>query len=240
MQKERIKLPPRLETVAEWIPADERVADIGTDHGYLPIFAVQSGRCPSAIAADVRSGPLSSAARNIQEAGLEERITVRLSNGLDAFEPQELDCVVMAGMGGRLMAELLQRAGRQGKLTQCRTMILQPQSEIGEVRRMIHECGYALCRERMCKDRGKFYTVLLAQPGQEAYRSDEYIFGRKLFEARDSVFHELLSIETQKLRNVAGRLSVMEKRSARAEKRLEEISRIAAQGERMLEQWDAQ
>lgn len=110
MRMNRIELPPRLAAVAEYIPAGVCVTDIGTDHGYLPIFVIQTGRCPRAAAADVRPGPLSSARNHIREAGLEERIVVRLSDGLEGFGPEELECVVMAGMGGRLMARLLQKA----------------------------------------------------------------------------------------------------------------------------------
>ena len=119
----RIELPPRLLAVAEYIPAGTCVVDIGTDHGYLPVSVVKSGRCPRAIAADVGEGPLASAERHIQEAGLTEYVKTRRSDGLDAFAPEELSCIVMAGMGGYLMAEILERAHGQQKLTLCLSLI---------------------------------------------------------------------------------------------------------------------
>ena len=239
MRMNRIELPPRLAAVAEYIPAGVCVTDIGTDHGYLPIFVIQTGRCPRAVAADVRPGPLSSARNHIREAGLEERIVVRLSDGLEGFGPEELECVVMAGMGGRLIARLLQKGFEQGKLSSCTALVLQPQSELDRVRKMVHRVGFSISREQMREEKEKRYTVLLAEPGQERYEPQEYIFGRKLFQARDPVFQKMLVEETQKLRTISIQLTAISDPSERVKKRLEEVEELLYLGERMLREWDA-
>ena len=97
------QLDGRLRLTAEMVPAGARVADVGCDHARLPIALVRSGRCSSVIASDLRQGPLLSAQENIARAGLEDKISLRLSYGLDGIAPGEADCVVMAGMGGILI-----------------------------------------------------------------------------------------------------------------------------------------
>lgn len=236
----RIDLPPRLAAVAEYIPAGEGVVDIGTDHAYLPISVISAGKCPWAVAADVNRGPLESAKKHIEEKGLAEQIRVRLSNGLDAFEAQELECVVMAGMGGHLMADLVQRAYETGKLTHYRTMVLQPQSEIFRVRQAVHQCGSRIVQEKMVEDRGKRYTILQVQPGQERYEPEEYEYGRKLFEARDSVFFTMLTEEIQKNKHILQGLEAQELVSEGIKSRIEAIRQRISREERMLAQWDVQ
>lgn len=235
-----IELTPRLEQVAEYIPAGESVIDIGTDHAYLPLSVILSGKCPSAIAADVRPGPLEAARKHIQECQAEERVTVRLSNGLDAFLPEELECVVMAGMGGRLIAELITRAGNQGRLTCCHTLVLQPQSEPDRVRRALHETGWQIQKEAMIEDRGKFYVVMQALPGQECYSEEEYEYGRRLFELRDPVFYRVLTEHTEKERKIIAALQERNDASETVRRRLKVLEDTICREERMLRAWDAQ
>ncbi|MBQ7917012.1 MAG: tRNA (adenine(22)-N(1))-methyltransferase TrmK, partial [Firmicutes bacterium] len=177
---------------------------------------------------------------HIEEKGLSQHISLRLSNGLDAFEAQELECIVMAGMGGHLMADLVERAYAQGKLTQYHTMVLQPQSEIFRVRQTVHGCGGRIVQEKMVEDRGKRYTILQVQPGQESYGAEEYEYGRKLFECRDSVFFTVLTEEIQKNKHILQGLMAQEVVSETTKGRIEEIQQKISRGERMLAQWDAQ
>ena len=103
-------LDERLKTVAALVRPGSRVADIGTDHGYLPVYLVKEGICPRAIAADLRSGPLESARRHVTAAGLSDRIDLRLGDGLTPIEPQEVDDMIIAGMGGETIAGILAAA----------------------------------------------------------------------------------------------------------------------------------
>lgn len=233
----RIELPPRLEMIARYIPAGESVVDIGTDHAYLPIYVIQSGRCERAVAADVRPGPLTIARSHVERMGLTDRIELRLSDGLDSFVPQELSCVVMAGMGGYLIAELLNRAYESGKLTRYKRLILQPQSEVFRVRQTVHRIGGRICEERMVEDRGKVYTIIVVQPGTEVYEAHEYEYGRKLFEARDPVFYQVLKEETDQKRVILASLRARQEETERTHARAEQLERQILLGERMISKW---
>ena len=119
-----MKLSKRLELVASFVPEGSRIADIGTDHGYIPIFLTEKGICQSALAMDVREGPLSRAREHIREKNLEDRIQVRLGDGLKELRPGEADTVVIAGMGGQLVIHILEE-GRH-MWDSVKTWILSP------------------------------------------------------------------------------------------------------------------
>lgn len=154
-------LDERLKTVAALVRSGSRVADIGTDHGYLPVYLVQEGICPRAIAADLRSGPLESARRHVTAAGLSDRIDLRLGDGLTAIEPQEVDEIIIAGMGGETIAGILAAADwvRQPRLR----LILQPMTRAEELRRFLLENGFHTDTERLVQDGRHLYPVLAVQ-----------------------------------------------------------------------------
>ena len=109
-----IKLSRRLQTIADQVTQGARVADIGSDHALLPVYLIQSGRCPSAIAGELNTGPFQAARKQTAEAGLKTVIEVRQGDGLSVLEPGEADTVTIAGMGGSLMADILEAGGTQG------------------------------------------------------------------------------------------------------------------------------
>lgn len=139
-----------------------RVADIGTDHAYLPIWLCQQDRIPSAIAADLRKGPLEAASANIRQAGLQERIETRLSDGLHAFKKGEAETLILAGMGGRLVCRIL--GDGRTLLPDLHEILLQPQSDIADVRRFLADSGFMIAEETCTEDEGKFYPVIRAVP----------------------------------------------------------------------------
>ena len=100
-----MSLSIRLKMAADMVRRGSKVADIGTDHGYLPAYLVKSGRCPSAVASDLRKSPLENAAETIRIYGVETQVSVRLSDGLDSILPDEADDIILAGMGGTLIAQ---------------------------------------------------------------------------------------------------------------------------------------
>lgn len=160
-----MKLSRRLSAVAAFVMEGNRLCDVGCDHAFLPIALVESGRVPSAIAMDVREGPLAIAERNVAEAGLAEKIETRLSDGLEMLRPGEADTIVLAGMGGRLMLDILAR-GIEVAWT-VKEWVLQPQSEVSEVRRWLRVSGFAVVDEEMVCERGKYYPVLRVRVGGE-------------------------------------------------------------------------
>ncbi|EET60225.1 hypothetical protein BRYFOR_07785 [Marvinbryantia formatexigens DSM 14469] len=170
-----IQLSARLAAVARLTKGAERLADIGTDHGYLPVYLVQRGELKSAVAMDVNRGPLLRAQEHIRQYHLEEKISTRLSDGAQELLPGEADCVVIAGMGGPLTIKILSEGRRQ--LAQTETFVLQPQSEIESVRRFLHAEGFRITAEDMVKDDGKFYPMMKAvragSGGGETARMDD-------------------------------------------------------------------
>lgn len=133
-------LSKRLTAVASLVTAGYTVADIGTDHAYIPISLVERGTVPGAVAMDVNRGPLERAAENIRAHGLEGKIRTRLSDGFSALECGEADSAVIAGMGGGLTIRILKEgAAVASTLKEC---ILQPQSEIEKVRAFLLEEGF--------------------------------------------------------------------------------------------------
>lgn len=159
-------LSERLQMLADMVTPGNRLVDVGCDHGYLSISLVASGICPRAIAMDVREGPLTAAKEHIAEAGLNDYIDVRLSDGLAEFGPGEADTMVCAGMGGRLMERIL----REGMEKACglRELILQPQSELPQFRVFLREAGFAVVDENAVFEDGKYYFAMKAVYGWKA------------------------------------------------------------------------
>ncbi len=155
-----VKLSARLTAIADMVTIGNRVADVGCDHGYLPIWLCQQGRIPSAIAMDVNPGPLMRAEEHIWECGLGERIKTRLSDGLENLGGDEADTVLIAGMGGMLMRRILTEREIPGSVTE---LVLSPQSDVHEVRRCVREIGFAIADEDMVCEDGKYYFIIKAQ-----------------------------------------------------------------------------
>ena len=155
-------LSPRLQALYDMVPEDLKLADIGTDHGWLPIDLVKSGRIPSAIAMDLREGPLDRAKTHIEEEGLAGKIETRLSDGFSEFQAGEADCAVISGMGGIVMQRILREA--KDKLSSLQVLILQPQSEIPEFREFLHREGFRLVDEEIAEEEGKFYFLMKVLP----------------------------------------------------------------------------
>lgn len=171
-----LRLSKRLAAIAALVPAGAPVIDVGTDHGQLPVWLVQSGKCPRAIASDVNPGPLSRAAALVEENDLQEQIRLCVCDGLEAFSRADADCVVIAGMGGETMVHILSKAPwtKEGA-----TLVLQPQSKAEVLRRWLCACGYAIASEALVKDAGRVYPLLTAQGGEGlSYTAAELYLGK--------------------------------------------------------------
>lgn len=157
-----MELSARLQLLADWVPSGARIADVGTDHAYLPVWLLLYGRVVSAIACDLREGPLERARQTGYTYGVD--LDLRLGNGLDVAAPEEADTIVIAGMGGENIAAILERApwtadGRH-------TLLLQPMSRAEDLRRFLMDHGYAIRREALVRDRGTIYPVMEAVKGE--------------------------------------------------------------------------
>lgn len=160
----QLELTPRLALLAGWVPQGACLADIGTDHAYLPVWLTLAGRVRRAIASDLRAGPLDRARATGNTWGVAERIDFRLGPGLDTVSPEEADTVVIAGMGGETIASILAAAPwtADGK----HRLLLQPMTRAWELRAFLAANGYAITREALVRDRGTLYPVLEAGAGE--------------------------------------------------------------------------
>ncbi|MGI6109436.1 MAG: tRNA (adenine(22)-N(1))-methyltransferase [Eubacteriaceae bacterium] len=157
-------LTPRLKKIAEQAVPGLVCADIGTDHGYLPVFLVQKGIIPAAVASDLRSGPLERAAQSVRSAGLTDRIRTVLAPGLEGLIPGEAGQCVIAGMGGQMIIGILGNSPETAG--QMKRLILQPQNNERELRIWLSENGYRIIRELTAIEDKRFYSIIVAEPGK--------------------------------------------------------------------------
>lgn len=160
----KLELTPRLRMVADMLPAGARLADVGTDHAYLPAALVLEGKIPSAIAADLRQGPLSRAKETVREYGLTGQIGFRLCDGLSGIRGDEVDAVSIAGMGGETIAMILSAAPWTRE--QNTALVLQPMSSMDELRLWLGQNGYAIREERLAREGDTIYAALLVWAGK--------------------------------------------------------------------------
>ncbi|MBR2476752.1 MAG: SAM-dependent methyltransferase [Clostridia bacterium] len=170
-------LTDRLEKIAECIDC-KTLADVGTDHGYIPIYAVKNGKCEKAIACDVNKGPLKSADENISSYGLSAKIETRLSDGLEGLGTGEADTIVIAGMGGFLIRDILERGA--DRLDDNTTLLLQPMVAVAELREYLVKNGYNIFNERLSREGEKFYNILCVRKGKCEYTERDILLGRNI------------------------------------------------------------
>ena len=213
----------RLCAIAGMVTKGNRLADVGCDHGYLSIYLVEERIVPSAIAMDVRPGPLSRARENISRYGLEDYIETRLSDGLTKLEPGEGDTLVSAGRVGPLLDMILNEGAKVREGFQ--ELILQPQSDLPHFRHFLSEIGWEIVREEMIKEDGKFYPMMKAvrrESGEQfAYTEEEAWFGPLLLKKCHPVLREYLLREESIRKKILSGLSGAE--SASAKSRLAEV-----------------
>lgn len=160
-------LDPRLLSASEMIIPRGAVADIGTDHGQLPIYLINSGLSPYVIATEWGDGPYQRAWAKIEHLSCTDRIEVRQGYGLEALEPGEVETVVLMGMGGDLLAEIISRDWRL--TASFARLVLQPMTRPAVLRRLMAHKGWPLVEERVVKVRGRFFVLMSYAPGEQGY-----------------------------------------------------------------------
>jgi len=226
-----MQLSQRLSSVASMVTAGNCLADVGTDHGYVPIYLYERNVISHAIAMDVNKGPLEHATLHIAESGMKDAIETRLSDGLAALKPGEADSVVIAGMGGPLIIRIL--SAYPEVTASLKELILQPQSEIPEVRRWLYEQGYEIIEEHMVFEDGKYYPMFKAvkNPQAEKLTDLEYKFGKI------SVLGEPSVLKAYLIREIANKQVILEKlkeeATEKSKNRAKEIKAILAELEEM-------
>lgn len=193
-----MQLSKRLRALANLVSEDHVLADVGCDHGYIPIFLIQNHRIPKAIAMDIGEGPLQRAQDNIRSYGLEEYIETRLSDGLRKLNPGEADTILISGMGGPLMEKIITKGEKV--VRQADELILQPQSDIPHFRKFLTAMGYVIVQENMIEEDGKYYPMMRAVCGStEPYSELEYRYGPVLLRQCHPVLKQYLEREKANL-----------------------------------------
>ncbi len=206
-----IHLSKRLTALANMVTDGNRLADIGTDHGYIPIYLCQTGKIPSALAMDIGKGPLQQAQTHIAEHGLSEQIKTRLSDGMAALQFGEADTILIAGMGGGLVMKILSEGAE--KLTGKEELILQPQSEIALVREFLRVRNFQILNEDMILEDGKYYPMMKVSQQKAAEQAKILpqevadAFGPVLLQKRHPVLKEWLERELRTTNSVIEQLS---------------------------------
>lgn len=227
-----VKLDPRLSSVAALVRQGSRVADIGTDHAYLPVFLLQTGVSPSAVAADLRKMPLENARKTVEAYSLGGKITTVLSDGLDTIDPESCDDIVIAGMGGLLITELISRT-LWLKNSRFR-LVLQPMSHAEDLRRFLFENGFEIIEEHCSQDGRHCYCVMAAEYKGEVFPfSPALPYIGKLAENRD----EITAIYLQKqLSRLEKRCTALKNAAADNSGEVERLSEIIEDFKRLTEE----
>lgn len=225
-----VQLSKRLSAVAQLVTITGILADVGTDHGYIPVYLTGKEQIKKAIAMDVNQGPLERAQEHIRQYGLENRIETRLSDGLQALKTKEVEGIVIAGMGGNLMKRILMQ-GEQVAHT-AKELILQPQSEVMEFRKFLWESGYTIVAEDMVLEDGKYYPmmrVVYENAQKEILDVLALKYGEKLLEQKHPVLKQYLLWQKMQKEKILGNLQKNAKKdvSSRKEEIEEELSYIA-------------
>ena len=195
-----MELSYRLNKIAEKVTINGIIADIGTDHAYIPIFLYKNNKIKSAIACDISKGSLQKAVDNINKYNLQNNIQTRLGNGLEKITLEDnVDTIIIAGMGGMLMIDILEK----GKIivNSVKELILQPQKDIDKVREYLHKNKFKIIDDEMLKDDGKYYTIIKAIKGNEdkLYKTEEYIFGRFEIDSKCKILKEYIEDQLYKM-----------------------------------------
>ncbi|MBR5572000.1 MAG: SAM-dependent methyltransferase [Oscillospiraceae bacterium] len=191
----QLQLQPRLQLLAELIPQGSRLADVGTDHGYVPVYLMQRGLIDTAIASDIGAEPLQHAVNTAQEYAI-EGIDFRLCPGLDAIAPEECDTVLIAGMGGETIITILENAPwtkAGGHL-----LILQPMTKVEMLRKWIADNGYTFIGERLVFDKDHLYPIMLVRGGAQPALSEAAQYGGVMLDG-DPLYADYLDERIKKL-----------------------------------------
>ena len=217
-----VPMSARLEAIVELAEEGDTVCDVGCDHAHVPIRLIQTGSYRHAIGMDVIDGPLGKAAGNLALYGVEDKVELRLSDGLDACIPGQADTLVITGMGGTLMEEILLRNPDTAK--SFSVLVLGPQSDPEKVRAALRRLDFVIAKERLIFEDGKYYPVLRAEAGRSADQAEyaewkkdmmekrgispsvmqeaEDMFGPVLLKDRDPILFEFLTRRTAVLHKI--------------------------------------
>lgn len=224
MRGKCMEISLRLKTIASAVKY-RTLADIGTDHGYIPIYLAKKGIIDKAAACDIKKGPLSKASENIKAYGLESIIETRLGSGMSAIKSGEFETAVIAGMGGMLIIDIISYS--LDCVKSLKQLILQPQLDVVSVRRFLHTIGFKIDNEEIVFDEKKYYNILSCSLGlDEIYTDIEYQFGRKLIDRKDSILKDSVLHEKNRVENLIMNIAKIENKNRLMADRILELEAL--------------
>jgi tRNA (adenine22-N1)-methyltransferase len=222
-----LQLSKRLEEVVKLIPPNAVIADIGSDHAYLPCYAYLNGFIKKAVAGEITEGPFQSAVQQVRKSGLEQVIEVRKGDGLEVISPNEVDCITIAGMGGALIRTILED-GKQ-KLEGVQRLVLQPNIGAKTLREWLLEHSWEIKEEKILEEDGRIYEIIAAEQGAplKPYGNQKeagLLLGPILMRERNSAFVKKWTHEQKHWEKVIGQLNQAEETPENKERK-EELQR---------------
>ncbi len=197
-----MKISNRLKTIASLVPKDAKIMDVGCDHALLDIFLVSEGRISSAVASDVRMGPIVTASRNVKDFGYEDKIELLVSDGIEKIKP-DIDTVIISGMGGLNIIDILSK--NLNLLKNVQTLILSPHSDIKKLRDFLEKTGYMIACEKVVFD-NKYYVVMKLNRGKMKLSEEEKLLGPYLISHMDRDTENYFRYVLQKRREILSQL----------------------------------
>lgn len=202
-------LSKRLQRLADWVQPGAHLLDIGSDHAYLPVHLTKQQRLAHGIAGEITEGPYQRSVEEVHTEGFDDTIEVRLGDGFEVLTTEdEIDVAVMAGMGGELIAAILDRALAQSLLPKEAKLILQPNRKASLVREWLMNHDYTVLDEGMVYDGGKYYEMIHATPTDEGWRyeADELLLGHFTAENDPDIYQQYWEREYQKTKKILSRI----------------------------------
>lgn len=223
------QLSKRLQAVVSYIPCGMRIADIGSDHAYLPCHVIKRGLSSFAIAGEIADGPLHSAKQQVKKSGVEDYVDVRKGDGLQVLKAGDVDCIIIAGMGGRLISRILEKG--KDKLAGVSRLILQPNIGAVHIRKWLLDNEWELVSEQILEEEEKIYEILVAERGEpmKPYQhiENELLLGPFLLKENSKVFRKKWSVELQRWEKIVENLDQSQTRPDTLAKKEEFLRKIA-------------
>ncbi|HYE12596.1 MAG TPA: class I SAM-dependent methyltransferase [Patescibacteria group bacterium] len=204
-----MKLTPRLQAIADSINQYEILADIGTDHAYLPIYLMLNEKIKKAIATDINKGPIDIAQERIRKYKLEDKIETRQGSGLTVLEPQEADAIVIAGMGGMLIADIIEQS--KDVAVAAKVLVMQPMLDSGKLRTYLMQNGFEIFEEELAKEDKKVYEIIWARyTGKSVEVTSMMDIGPIIIEKKHLLANDLIDKKIEELNSIIEKLGATE------------------------------
>lgn len=200
-----MKISNRLLAIIDFVPKNSIVVDIGTDHGYIPVYLIKNNISKKVIATDISEESLIKGKEYIEEQSLEDDIDTRVGDGFQVLKPFEADTAIIAGMGGLLIADIIDN--RKDISRTITNFILQPMVASNKLRKYLYNNSYKIINEKLVKEGENFYEIIYAKQGKEYVEKDIYFeIGKKLIENKDPLLEEFINYKIKLTKDILNKI----------------------------------